>query len=57
MYIREIHLIVNTEGATFFSQLKEKINELQDKGYIIEIQYSGIASSFSALVIGRLKPK
>ena len=43
----------NQEG--FNSMLRKQIAELQEMGYIIEVQYTSIQDAYSALIIGREK--
>ena len=53
MKIKTINLTATVNENTFISTLTETINNMQNDGLIIEVQYSLSGRCLSALVIGR----
>ena len=53
LYIKEIRLITEDNGYKFVDELEKVISEFTDKRYAVEIQYSNIYKSYSAIVIAR----
>lgn len=59
MKIKSVVHIATCDRENLIDQLQETINEMQGKGLVVEIQYSGkgheslIKAEYSALVIGR----
>ena len=52
MKIKEIKQILHYEARAFLERLTAEVQELQDKGYDVEVQYS-TCDQFTALIIAR----
>ncbi len=51
--IKQAAIVANVRPETFQELLDHRINEMQEKGLTVEVQYDFHKSTHTALVIGR----